>query len=168
MKKAILFALMIPPVAFGSISDIATAISNKVTEVKSQISDKELLSLLRSRYQRDIESGDHRAIEIWHGKAQNEEPDYFNKVVRITFADGTVIPVKMKQGRIDANSVRNKLAGNDVIAKRKRLEQEMEKIQKQIDDMKAGVPLKALETRLQALKNSLSTPVKTNIATEIN
>lgn len=159
MNKAIIAAaLIIPMASFGALSDIVTAISNKVSAtVSQQISDAALLGLLRAKYVRDIESGNHNAIAEWHGAVKLEEPDYTNRIVRITFADGTVIPVKMAKGRVDPNSVRNKLAGNDVAAKRKRLEQEMEKIQKQIEDMKAGVPLKALETRLQALENSLAT-----------
>lgn len=146
MKSAIIIAALLASLAFT-----ASAAKKSNAAAGNQISDSELLALVRARYERDLASDNTANIAKWHGRVVLEEPDETNRTVKITFADGFSLDQKMKK-RGPVKNAHNKLSAS---YKREKLEKEKKKLEDQIAVLKSGAPLKALETRIENIKKEL-------------
>lgn len=146
MKSAIIIAALLASLAFT-----ASAAKKSNATAGNQISDSELLALVRARYERDLASDNTANIAKWHGRVVLEEPDETNRIVKVVFSDGFSVKQKMKK-RGPVKNAHNKLSAS---YKREKLEKEKKKLEDQIEVLKSGAPLKALETRIENIKKEL-------------
>lgn len=156
------------------LDDIAAAVekakneyAEKQTQKTNAVSDAELLRMMRDRYAGDMAAGNY---EKWHGKLARQiviDPPAETNLAQMVkiFADGFTVTNAFHKStpRTDAES---KIYRAKV--RREVLRQQIADLKKQVEEMKAGVPLAALEAKIAALENKLNNGVTvTNIVRTI-
>lgn len=154
----------------GLLDDIAAAVDKakeqyeaaKAQGAAQSVSDAELLRMVRDQYARDMECGNYSR---WHGALSNQivvdEPGSTNLASMVkVFADGFVVTNRFRKATPRSDAERKIIA-----AKRteERLRAQIAMVEEQIAEMKAGVPLAALEAKAAALKAKLNPVAETNV-----
>ena len=118
--------------------------------------------MVRDQYARDMECGNYSR---WHGALSNQivvdEPGSTNLASMVkVFADGFVVTNRFRKATPRSDAERKIIA-----AKRteERLRAQIAMVEEQIAEMKAGVPLAALEAKAAALKAKLNPVAETNV-----
>lgn len=145
----------------GVLDNIADAIqqakdahAEKQQHKESSVSDAELLRMVREQYEVDMASGNYAK---WHGKMARQividTPAETNlaKMVKI-FADGFCVTNNFRKPTPRTDAERKILAAKRAEAAKRA---QLEKLKKQIEEMKAGVPLAALEAKAKNLEAAL-------------
>lgn len=154
----------------GLLDDIASAVDKakeqyeaaKAQGAAQSVSDAELLRMVRDQYARDMECGNYSR---WHGKLSQQividEPGSTNLASMVkVFADGFAVTNRFRREKPRSDAERKIIA-----AKRaeESLRAQIAMVKKQIDEMKAGVPLAALEAKAAALEAKLNPVAETNV-----
>ena len=154
----------------GLLDDIAAAVDKakdqyeaaKAQGAAQSVSDAELLRMVRDQYARDMECGNYSR---WHGALSNQivvdEPGSTNLASMVkVFADGFVVTNRFRKATPRSDAERKIIA-----AKRteERLRAQIAMVEEQIAEMKAGVPLAALEAKAAALKAKMNPVAETNV-----
>ena len=154
----------------GLLDDIAAAVdkakdqyeSAKAQGAAQSVSDAELLRMVRDQYARDMECGNYSR---WHGALSQQividDPGSTNLASMVkVFADGFVVTNRFRR-----STPRSDAELKIIAAKRaeERLRKQIAMVKEQIAEMKAGVPLAALEAKAAALEAKLNPVAVTNV-----
>lgn len=152
----------------GVIDDIKNAVqdakdkySQVIEEQSKALSDAELLTMLRAQYAADMKSGNYTK---WHGALSKQividppqgSTNNIAQMVKV-FADGFAVTNNFRKATPRTDLERKILAAKKEEERRR---SQLAALRKQIEEMKAGVPLAALEAKaknLEAVLNKATT-----------
>ena len=166
MNKYIICAvsmLAIGELMAGPLDDIKNAVQDAkdkfaqvIEEQSKALTDAELLTMLRAQYAADMKSGNYAK---WHGALSHQiviDPPQGatnnNAKMEKVFADGFTVTNNFRK-----STPRTDLERKILAAKREeqRRREQLKELKKQIEEMKAGVPLAALEAKAKNLEAAL-------------
>lgn len=167
MNKSIICVvsmLVVCSASAGVLDDVKNAVQDakdkfaQVIEDQSKaLSDAELLTMLRAQYAADMKSGNYAK---WHGALSKQividppqgSTNNIAQMVKI-FADGFAVTNNFRKSTPRTDLERKILAAKK---KEERRRAQLAALKKQIEEMKAGVPLAALEAKAANLEAALN------------
>lgn len=177
MNKYIICAvsmLAIGELMAGPLDDIKNAVQDAkdkfaqvIEEQSKALTDAELLTMLRAQYAADMKSGNYAK---WHGALSRQividppqgSTNNIAQMVKV-FADGFAVTNNFRKATPRTDLERKILAAKKEDERRRA---QLAALRKQIEEMKAGVPLAALEAKAANLEAALD-KVTTNLVITI-